>query len=51
MEAGPPDTSNKITKKRKGGVAYLYFVDIADGMVELHGAALLQTSLLSSAAV
>jgi hypothetical protein len=50
MEAGPPDTSNKITK-RKGGVAYLYFVDIADGMVELDGAALLQTSLLSSAAV
>ena len=46
----PTFLMRQVTNKRKG-FAYLDLVHVADGMVELDGTTLLQTSLLGGAAV
>lgn len=50
MKAGLADT-NKLQERKKGTVAYLDLVDIADCVVELDRAALLKVGLLGRAAV
>ena len=60
QERSPPDRAGPILGSsgfgegffpRGNTVSYLYFVDVADGMVEFHGPSLLHVGLLSSAAV